>query len=342
MNIEVLALESDSVIEMARAAGRQVRSIRPWLATPALEIVRSANVAYVPSALDTGQSLQVVDGRYMPMEAVFDTFTVDFVKPRIAAKGASFLEGFAESSHDGDVCILGNVFSRNFTHWHEELMKVIVLEQAESQCAYVISKLPAFARDLLGIMGISADRILEVTSPTLFRSALYSTPVSYRNVAEYPGVLLALRARLLAGSGNEQSSGTRKLWLDRGKQTRLGRKLVNEEEVHALLDKYDFERLDMGALPVREQISIASSASACSGLHGSQFVHTQLMAPHSRVIECFSPLYLNPTYTEIYRILCHRYSQITATHTPLMPYEHGADVMVDCQQLDLALRGCSG
>jgi hypothetical protein len=74
-----------------------------------------------------------------------------------------------------------------------------------------------------------------------------------------------------------------------------------------------------------------------AGLHGSQFVHSQLMPPRSAVIECFSPLYLNPTYTEIYRVLRHRYSQLGATNTPVFPYPHGGDVEVDLQQLALAL-----
>ena len=207
----------------------------------------------------------------------------------------------------------------------------------------MISELPAFATDLLAIVGIASDRILEVRQPTRFRGALYGTAISYRNVADYPGVLLALRERVLAGAcaSSAGNHGSR-LWLDRGQQTRLGRKLVNEDEVHRLLERHGFQRLDMGALPVHEQIAIARSAEAIAGLHGSQFVHCQLMPKRSSVIECFSPLYLNPTYTEIYRVLRHRYSQLNATNTPLMPYLHGADVLVDCQQLDLALGEASG
>ena len=97
----------------------------------------------------------------------------------------------------------------------------------------------------------------------------------------------------------------------------------------------------MGALSIKSQISVARQMHVLSGLHGSQFVHSQLMAPRSTIIECFSPIYLNPTYTEIYRVLRHRYSQISPVNTPVMPYEHGGDVLVDCQQLDLALRAAS-
>ena len=340
-SVRVDELAMASAIEIARSESGHVYPIVFSADTPALEAVRLADVLYVPSALESGQSLQIIRGRCLPIEALFDSWTPWFVKPRILERGVSVFDGFVDSRHEGDVCILGNLFSRNFTHFHEELMKVIALEQAGFDCCYVISELPEFARELLTIIGVTPERILEVRVPTRFRSALYSTPVSYRNVADYPDVLHGLRARLLQAGANGQAEYGPRLWLDRGQQTRLGRKLVNEEDVHRLLERYGFERLDMGALPVRSQISVARNIRAMSGLHGSQFVHSQLMAPRSRVIECFSPLYLNPTYTDIYRVLRHRYSQVTNTNTHIFPDTHGGDVLVDCQQLDLALRAAS-
>ncbi|HUH00100.1 MAG TPA: glycosyltransferase family 61 protein [Gammaproteobacteria bacterium] len=304
--------------------------------TPPIEVFRAGPVLYVPSALDVGQSAQLLGDASMPIEAVFDDFTPSFVRQRMLKKGVTQVV-FEDSTVAGDVCILGNVFSRNFTHWHEELMKLVVLERGGFDCTFVVSELPAFAAELLRLFGVDPGRVLEVRRPVRFRSALYGTPVSYRNVADYPGVLLDLRRRLLAAAGVPLPDVGPRLWLDRGEQTRLGRRLVNPEEVHPLLERYGFERIDMGALPVASQLAVARDARAMSGLHGSGFVHSQVMAPRSWVIEAFSPIYLNPTYTEIYRVLRHRYAQLTATNTPIFPYQHGGDVLVDCQQLELAL-----
>lgn len=339
--VRVSELATASAIEIVRREAGPIRSVRFSTESPPLEVVRVSDVLYVPSALDTGQSLQIVRGRYIPIEAVFDEFTVGFVKTRLVDRGTSSIDGFVDSDYAGDVCVLGNVFSRNFTHWHEELMKVVALERIGLECVYVISELPGFARELLAIVGIPSNRVLDVRSPTRFRGALYTTPVSYRNAADHPAVLLALRNLLLHVDDEVPDYGPR-LWLDRGQQTRLGRTVVNEEQVYQLLAKYGFQRLDMGALPVRAQISVARKMRALAGSHGSQFVHSQLMPPGSWIVECFSPVYLNPTYTEIYRVLRHRYSQITSTNTPLMPYGHGADVLVDIQQLDLALQAVAG
>ena len=210
-----------------------------------------------------------------------------------------------------------------------------------SRLTHVIAELPGFAKELLGLIGITPERLLEVRRPTRFRTALFTTPISYHNIAEYPEVLLSLRERLLAADRGGRSEFGPRLWFDRGEQTRMGRMLVNAEEVDRVLARYSFERVDMGSLSVLSQIAISRNARVISGLHGAHFVHTQLMNPRSWVIECFSPMYLNPTYTGIYWVLQHSYMQITDRNTPLIPYPHGSDVMVDCQQLGLAMRAAT-
>lgn len=335
--IPLSELVGGSVLELARQVGRRIEKISFGDKTPLIEAAMMQDVYYLPSALAEGQSIQIVGNRQLPLEAVFDEFTVRFVRQNLLKRGLTELPE-CEQTIDAPVCVLGNVFSRNFGHWHEELMKVIVLEKTSYECNYVIAKLPAFAKELLGLIGIAPERILEVQRPVRFRAALFTTAVSYRNVAEYPGVLFGLRERLLAADCCGQPEIGPRLWFDRGKQTRLGRKLVNEEEVWQLLDRYRFKRVDMGSLSLLSQIAIARNARVISGLHGAQFVHTQLMNPRSWVIECFSPMFLNPTYTDIYRVLQHFYAQVTNRNVPVSPYAHGSDVLVDCRQLDLALR----
>ncbi len=329
-----------SVIDVVRETGGRIDEVKLGHGTSLIEAAMVQDVFYMPSALAPGQSVQIVAGHQMPLEAVFDDFTPRFVRQELLQQSLTELPE-AEDTIGGTVCILGNVFSRNFCHWHEEMMKVIILEKIGYDCDYVIAELPAFARELLGLIGIMPERILEVRRPTRFRAALFTTPVSYHNVADYPEVLLSLRESLLAAGRRGEADIGPRLWLDRGKQTRLGRKLINEEEVCRLLARYGFERVDMGSLSVVNQIAIARNARVISGLHGAQFVHSQLLDPRSWVIECFSPMYLNPTYTDIYRVLQHSYAQVTSMNTPLFPYPHGSDVLVDCQQLDLAMRAAT-
>jgi hypothetical protein len=307
-----------------------------------LPIARLRNATYQPSALERGQGLQVFEDGAIPLEASYYDYVADFARDQLCRRGISVLRepsGVDEVTDElGDVCILANLFSRNFTHWHEELFKVVAIEAADLSCTYVLSGLPPFAHELLSLIGIPPDRILEVNRPLRFGSVLLPAAISYDNICDHPAVFHLLRERLLQAIANQPSSHTpRRLWLERAAQTRLGRRLVNTEEVQLLLQRHGVERVDLGALPVSEQLCLARDAQLLAGLHGSAFVHSQLMQPGSAVVECFSPLYLNPTYTNIYRLLRHRYSLVVGTHSRLFPYSHGKDVCVDLPQLELAL-----
>jgi capsular polysaccharide biosynthesis protein len=338
-SVNISELVCDSALQLAEEISpSRVKELRHWPEEPPLHICRTDDVLYLPSALDIGQSLQVIGGNMVPVEAILDPFTLEFVKQRrVSQKVTTYDQPFDVQYFDGDVCILGNVFSRNFTHWHEELLKVQMLALAGVECDFVFSRLPGFAREALQLLGVPGHRIHDIDQPTVFRSAYYTTPVNYENVWQYPGLLLKLREALLAAAEPDPPSYGPRLWLERGEQTRLGRALVNAEEVYRCLEECGFERLDMGALPLNRQIAVAERMEVMAGLHGSQFVHSQLMPPRSLIIECFSPLYMNPTYTSIYHALGHRYCQLTSTNTPVFPYQHGGDVEVDCLQLRVAL-----
>jgi capsular polysaccharide biosynthesis protein len=307
-----------------------------------LPIARLRNVRYQPSALERGQGLQIFEDGAIPREASYYDYVADFAREQLCRRGISSLPepSAADEVADemGDVCILANLFSRNFTHWHEELLKVVAIEAAELPCTYVLSGLPPFAHELLGLIGIPSQAILEVDRPLRFPSVLLPAAISYDNITNYPAVFHTLRERLLRAIDKQPSSEcNRRLWLERGAQTRLGRGLINAEGVEHALERHGVDRVDLGALPMIQQLSLARDAQLMAGPHGSAFIHSQLMQACSTVVECFSPLYLNPTYTNIYRLQRHRYSLVVSTHSKLFPYPHGEDVCVDLPQLELAL-----
>ena len=338
MRFDVNELTLGSALELARENSSSFVTFDPSYSSK-IEIAQLFDVLYLPSLLLHGQSLQTIKGRVVPIEANFYWYVVDFIKQKFATdRNVMYDSEFETDEFLEDVCILGNIFSRNFTHWHEELMKVLIIERSGIACRYALSGLPDFATELLMFLGINRNRILEIDRPCVFRSALFTTPINYSNVADFPEIFFALRDAINQIDVSPEPSFSRRLWLHRGEQTRLGRSLVNTDEVFRCLERYSLQIVDIGALPLRTQISVAQNVDVMCGLHGSHFVHSQLMKERSKIIECFSPLYLNPTYTDIYRILRHRYFQISSTNTPVFPYSHGTDVEVDCAQLELALQ----
>lgn len=294
---------------------------------------RVADVLYLP-----GAGLQLAPGGVVPLEAVQDPWLLDFeVKRRFQGKLDGMAAPFEVETLEGESCVLGNFYSRNFFHWiSEELVKVVLLERSGFAGRYVLSTLPGFAHEFLALLGIAPERIVVATAPVRLPSAWYTTAITARRLHRYPGLFHALRDALL--SGIPAASGPRRLWMDR----RLGvnnpgRDLLNPDEVYPLLSRYGFEVLDMAAHPVAHQLALARQAEAISGPHGAGFIHASFLPPRSGVIECFSPLFINPGIFEISRLLRHRYQMVTYENC-YDGYPHGNRLMVDVSQLELALQ----
>ena len=294
-----------------------------------------ADVLYLPEL-----KLQVAAGAIVPLEAIQDAWSLKFELERnFQGQADAYRRPFVATTRDEDVCILANFYSRNFFHWiTEELVKVTVLERSGFTGRYVLANLPAFADQFLALLGIGSDRIIrDLDGPTVFRSASYVTAITSRQLDGYPELFFALRDSLLLGVP-ESGAATRRLWMDRRLGVNnAGRELLNTEEVYALLDRYGVEVVDMAATTVPEQLALANSAQLLSGPHGAGFIHTMFMRPRSQVIECFSPLFINPGVFEVCRLLRHRYFML-AYENCYEGYPYGNRLMVNCSQLELTLQ----
>jgi capsular polysaccharide biosynthesis protein len=296
---------------------------------------RSTDVLYLPDL-----RLQIVAKRFVPEEAIATPWTLDFEKKRrFQGKGVRYGQAFDINKVDEDVCILSNLYSRNFFHWlTEELIKIVVLERTGFEGRYVLPGLPAFAKEFLGVLGIPDSRlVLDVAQPTLFRSASYTTSIHAWNIYQYPAVFHAVRETLLAEASGRRRDTHQRVWLERGVGVNNpGRDLVNKDEVYRLLERYNVHVTDIAMLPVRDQIGLASACELIAGVHGAGFVHTMFQEPSSAVIECFSPLFINPGIFDICRLLRHRHHMIVYEHA-YTEYPYGNQVAVNCAQLELAL-----
>ncbi|MCB1434765.1 MAG: glycosyltransferase family 61 protein [Alphaproteobacteria bacterium] len=305
-----------------------------------LPLATCPDVLYLPDVLDHGQSLCVADGGVVPLESILDPWTLDFVRAKRQSNPAlGFLyRGDFEVAHaEQTVSILGNVFSRNFAHWTEELLKVVVLEAFDAGCHYVLSGLPGFAREFLGLLGIAPQRIVSPETPVVYDAALFTPAVSHENICSHPQVAQLLRHRLLAPLEGRRSAHAPRLWLERGEMVRNGGVTLNREDVHALVRCHGFEVLDMATLPLDQQLLAMRDAEAIAGPHGAQFAHVMFMPPRSKVVECFAPGHVNPSVLQICRLLGHSYHQVVGRSHKIGTQTRVRDLMVDCEHLALVL-----
>jgi hypothetical protein len=310
-------------------------------------LLSANNVLYIPELC-----LQILDGGIIPAEGIVDSWNLGHLQREFdrgdhpATEVDDFSSDFPTQYVAEDACILSNMFSINLSHFTEELLKVIILERAGYSGPYVYTQLPAFALEFWDALGLDRRRLMQVTlEPCIFRSALYTTNLNFLDLSKCPDVFLELRDRMFRLSAGIESSFGERLWLDRGINVDRQRDLVNSEEVDSWLDGYGFTRLDMGSLPLLEQIAASRDANVIAGPHGSAFLSCMYMKPQSTVIEIFSPDYLNGYSFEICRVLHHRYVMIVgdnAPHAPhFLPYPYGKAVHVPHNQLQLALQSLS-
>src|SRR5206468_263335 len=140
----------------------------------AVRVTSVSDVLYLPE-----MGLQVMDGTIVPEEGILNPWNLDH-EQRIGFRGRAvqYEAPFPVRFVDENVCILSNLYSYNFTHFIEELLKVAILEQSDFTGRYVMYAMPGFAYNFLALMGISRSRIVEVgPEPVIFSTAHYATAV---------------------------------------------------------------------------------------------------------------------------------------------------------------------
>lgn len=295
------------------------------------------HVLYLPAL-----HLQIWRGRIVPNEANADDDA--FLELQECARNGAVLAHapFVNIDEiDEDVCVLSNFYSDNFFHFFEELYKVIILERAGFTGRYAFSAFPSriaqtrpnFSAELLEQLGIGQSRILHLTEPTLLRSAWLTTRIAHADTPRYPGAFFALREALIAAIADRPGLGPR-LWLDR----RGDRAVVNAPQVNKIVTRHGFTIVEMSELSAAAQIAALQTAQVLGGPHGAAMIHAMFLKERSTVIECFSPNYVNPCILEICRILKHTYYQIVGTTMPLFEYQHGGNVEINLNHLNLVLR----
>ncbi|MGC2412139.1 MAG: glycosyltransferase family 61 protein [Stellaceae bacterium] len=336
MKIDVNSLSPQWIIG-ARGTSRDISLPQRYGEGVPLKLAVMDDILYLPHMFNGCESICMTRDGIVPNESIGD-WHLDYVRSRCVKSETLYKDEFEADYSSLNVCIIGNVYSKVFWHWTEEMIKVVILEHNGFDGYYVVCDMPRFCHDFLSLAGISSDRILDIRRPVVFKSAVFSTHVNHENIDRHPNVLRLLREVLFTRIDPVPSPYGEKIWMERGAMVAKDRFLLNHDEVYAVLARYGVVGVDMATLSVAEQLRVARDMRLAGGVHGSQFAHVQFMPFRSAVIECFSPCYINPCVIEICRTLAHCYYQMVPINTGFAPYSHGRDTIVNCSHLDLVLR----
>lgn len=292
-------------IECRSIIGGKATPVSP-LGTHGVNIYALSNGLYLPQ-----HQVVICDG-FVPLEGVVHSnhliwrnFEETAIDPGECEKSSA------------DVCVLGNIASYIFYHWIEELLKVVVLEDAGFKGFYAVGNpCPRFCFESLALLGVNDDRIITIAKPTIFSKVFFTSRMSLYECRGFPIVIERLRDILhyqvcsLGGTPD-------RVWAERGGTANPQRDLLNKEEVNNLILKHGFQIVDFGKLNFTRQIQIDRGASVIGGAHGSAMVHCGFMRHNSTVIEAFSANYTCSGIIQLCSVLKHSYHQIVHSNAYL-------------------------
>jgi len=239
------------------------------------------------------------------------------------------------SQKKGKYLMLNGLWCLQFWHWMmEKIINAIIAMDAGFDGYYIIPDIP-FARESLELLGIETDKIISYDGKTWLLETLYiPQPITGgQELKKFPVLIQKMRDKFLQAAVSNNNTFER-IYIARPQNA--VRKVVNEPELMEILGKYQFQRIIMEQLPLKEQIRIVSAAKCIIGPHGAGMVHCLFMQPGSLVLELFSPTYINPCMLPVIEHLKHRYYMIPSAKNK--DYLYGDDIEANIPVIEVTLK----
>ena len=256
---------------------------------------------------------------------------------------------------------------RNYYHWMIESLQRLMFLKMHYPNAYLIVPHPAsnFITSTISALGFNKIKFLDRESPDvlkvsklLFPQIVYADvdselatsdnippsphkvtlPKNFESIS-YEEPILTVRKTLLAHYSPTPVIPKKRTYISRAKQTK--RRLLNEEEIKPVLEKYGFDTVYFEDMSFTEQIAIMFETKIFLGLHGANMVNILFMQEGAKVIELMNKDFLNDAYYLLASSVKLPYYSVPCTMadksikpTDDMIILNDADVLVDKDRLE--------
>ncbi|MBD1827989.1 tetratricopeptide repeat protein [Microcoleus vaginatus GB1-A2] len=200
---------------------------------------------------------------------------------------------------EGTVAFLAKNYCHNYYHWMFEFLPQIELLRRSGIDIGSIDKFAVnhccfpFQRETVSLLGIPLEKIVETDNNNNHiqaRQLLVSSVIreSTKWACDF------LRKEFLHDSiiGLEKKQ---RIFISRKER----RRVINEDELVAVLSEFGFKSIAPESMSVAEQISLFAAAEVVIGSHGAALTNTVFCSPATKVIEIFAPDYVNPCYRKL-------------------------------------------
>ena len=201
----------------------------------------------------------------------------------------------------GRTLVLASTGGDTYFHWMTDVLPRVGLarragyDPASFDWVLVNSLIHPFQRESLHQLGIHANRCLAFHKKELVYEMEEAVLPSLPGV---PGVVPPESVDFLRNAfPTGKTPRGRKIFIGRGEAKH--RPLIHEKEIWAQLQKRGYDSVDCGKMSVQEQAEVFGSAEVVVGAHGAALTNLVFCRPGTRVVELFSPAYVNPCYRDL-------------------------------------------
>lgn len=199
----------------------------------------------------------------------------------------------------GTVAVLAVQAGDVYWHWMFDLLpRIHLLRQSGipfDEIDYFATNriLYPFQRETLERAGIPRQKIIECTKDTHIEADNVVASTITRTLPAGWGFRY-VRELMLAGSHEQRAGTPRRIYVTRADARQ--RRVSNEDEVFGYLRRLGFESAKLAGLSMEEQANLFASSEIVIAPHGSGLTNLLFCGAETRVVEFFSPTYVNPCY----------------------------------------------
>lgn len=147
----------------------------------------------------------------------------------------------------------------------------------------------------LELLGVKKDTLIQCNAETHIQANKLIVSSLAGHTAHVPkNVCLSLRKEFLEKRNLPKQDGYQRIFISR--EDASHRRLLNEEEVFAALEKHGFKRIKLSSLSFIDKIHLFHCAEVIVSPHGAGLANLIFCNPDTTIIELFPPTYLIPCF----------------------------------------------
>lgn len=251
-------------------------------------------------------------------------------------------------SIDGTVAVLSGLLNDVYFHWmfdilpRLELLRCSGIDIACIDYFLINSRnFVPFQQETLDALGIPKTKRLESYKHPHIKATRLIVPSFSGSIAWMPKWACDfLRSVFLEIKATEKTEKIERIYISRGNVT--NRRIINEDEIIQLLNKFGFKSVTLESMSVAEQAALMADAKVVLAPHGSGLTNIVFCSPGTKVIEIFSPNFVYPCYWLVSNLVKLEYYYLVGESFPglylhelLCPSARIEDIFVN---IDLLLK----